>query len=71
MAENVSAISDINGKTQVLISVPGSKSKGFFLDTTFWSNVQQSQRERNSLLKAELPISPLTAASVEHKAMQT
>ena len=44
--ENVLALSSINGETEVLISVSGSKSKGFFRDTTFWSNVQQLYRKK-------------------------
>ncbi len=44
--ENVSAISNINGKTLALISLCGSKSKSFFLDRAFRSNVQQSYREK-------------------------
>ena len=70
IAESVSLISNINGKTEVLISVSGSKSKGFFLDTTFWSNVQQSYGER-FFVEGGRDTNFSSVASIEHKAMQT
>ena len=43
MAENVPAISSLNGETQVLIAVSGSKSEGFFPGLTF-----HNHRERET-----------------------
>lgn len=54
---------NIKDKTQLLISVSGSNTKAFFLDTTFWSNVQQPDWE-TFLAKWGRD------ASAEHKAEQ-
>lgn len=49
--------------------LPQSKSNGFFLDSPQCSSAQQPSREKSIVKQAEIPISPLTALSINHNAL--